>query len=234
MHKGLNADLLKSIVSTIEGEGAGGGTGGAEGEKPAAEKGEPKPEEKPEADPPGAEHLGDPGKKALETMKGERNQYKAEAADWKSKFDALTAQVQGKEAEHAAKLERERVQAEALGKANERILKAEIRAAAAGKLADPTDALLYVDLASFEVGDNGDVDQAAITAAIDGLVTNKPYLAAQGGARFQGSADGGARNESPGKSMKDQIAEAEKAGDFTRAIRLRQQLAAEIAAAAKK
>lgn len=227
---------LLHLLSTIEGEGgAGGGTGGATTDPPAdgkpAEGAEGKTEEQ---DPPGAEHLGDPGKKALEIMKAEKKAAKDEAAQFKADLEALRAKVAGQEAEHAAKLERDKVHADALGKANERILKAEVRAVAASKLADPADALRFLDLTEFEVGENGDVDSAAVTAAIDDLIKNKPYLAAQGGQRFQGSADGGARNGPPGKSMKDQIAEAEKAGDHRLAIRLRQQLAAEIAAAAKK
>lgn len=228
-----NADLLRSIISMNEGEaGAGGGTGGAPTEKPTEKpEGEQKTEE---ADPPGSEHLGDPGKKALDAMKGERNAAKSEAADWRSKFEALQAEKEGKEAEYQAKLERDRVQAEALGKANERILKAELRAAGAGKLADPADALAFIDLSTFEVDENGDVDPTAISGSIDELIKKRPYLAAQGGARFQGSADGGARTGPPSKSMQDQIAEAEQAGDFPRAIRLRQELAAKVAAEAAK
>lgn len=184
-------------------------------------------------DPPGADQLGDAGKRALDTMKSDRNRHRDDAAKWKADYEALQAQVAGKEAEHAAQVERDRVKNEALGKANERILKAEIRAAAAGKLADPSDALLYIKLADFEVGEDGEVDSAALTAAIENLVKTKPYLAAQG-ARFQGSADGGARNEPPGKSKQEAIAEAEKNGEIRKAIRLRQELAAELRAAANK
>src|SRR5690606_8288970 len=78
---------------------------------------------------------------------------------------------------------------------NERILSAEIKAAASGKLADPADAKRYLDLSVFEVNAEGDVDGAAVAAAIDALIAEKPYLAAQG-ARFTGTPDGGTRNES--------------------------------------
>lgn len=184
-------------------------------------------------DPPGSDQLGDPGKKALDAMKAERNTARTELADIKRQFDALKAQVDGKEAEHQAQVERDRVTAEALGKANDRIKKAELRAAGAGKLADPNDALLYVDLSGIDVGEDGEVDRAALTAAIDDLVKNKPYLAAQGGRRFEGGADGGARKESPGKPIGEQIAEAQKAGDWDRAIALEQQRAADLAASKK-
>ena len=134
-----------------------------------------------------------------------------EAVDWQERFDAQqkvnrdlerklkaaiprdeaeslraeNAKLQGREAEYvaeqAAKEERARVEAGALEKANQRIVRAEVRAAAAAKLADPTDALLYIDLAQFEVGDDGEVDASAVANAVDALVKSKPYLAAQGG-----------------------------------------------------
>lgn len=236
MHKGLNAYLL-NLISMIEGGGAGGGTGGAGsdgGDKPPAEGDKPagdKPDEEP--DPEGADKLGDPGKRALDTMKAERKAAREEAARAKAELEALQAKIAGQEAEHAAKVERDKVQAEALGKANERILKAEVRAVAAGKLADPADALRFIDLLTIEVDEEGEPDSAAITAAVEELVKNKPYLAAQGAPRFQGGADGGARNDPPGKSIQEQIVEAEKARDHRTAIRLRQELAAKSAAAKK-
>lgn len=117
------------------------------------------------------------------------------AADRLASVEAELAKLQGKEAEYAETQKARETEAAALAKANERILKAEIRAAAAGKLNDPADALLYIDLTKFEVGEDGEVDTAAVTAAIEDLAKNKPYLAAQGGRRFQGDADGGARKD---------------------------------------
>ena len=130
---------------------------------------------------PGEEALGDPGKKALDTMKAEKRAALQEARDAKAERDALQAKLDGKEAEHAAQQERRALEDAALAKANERILKAEVRAAAATALADPTDALLYLDLSQFEVGNDGEVDTDAVKSAIADLVKNKPYLAAQGG-----------------------------------------------------
>lgn len=63
--------------------------------------------------------------------------------------------------------------------ANHKILRAEVRAAAAGKLADPSDAPKLLDLDQFEVGEDGDVDQDEIADAIDDLLKDKPYLAAR-------------------------------------------------------
>lgn len=144
---------------------------------------------------PGEESLGDPGKKALDAMKAKWRSAEDRAKAAEAAAAAALAKAEGKEQEFAAAEQRRQVEQEALAKANTRILKAEIRAQATAKLADPTDALLYLDLSSFEVGDDGDVDAQAISAAIDDLIKSKPYLAAQG-RRFQGGADGGARKES--------------------------------------
>lgn len=57
------------------------------------------------------------------------------------------------------------------------LVRAEIRAAAAGRLRDPADALALVDVAGL-VGGNGDVDTVKVAAALDQLVKDKPYLAA--------------------------------------------------------
>lgn len=136
----------------------------------------------PEAPVPGEEALGDPGKKALDAMKAAKREAEQKARETQAKLDEALAKIAGTEAEYKAEQERRKVEDAALAKANERILKAEIRAAAAGKLTDPADALHYLDLTGFQVGDDGEVDRAAVTAAIESLVKSKPYLAAQGGA----------------------------------------------------
>lgn len=195
--------------------------GGPPADSGAPEAQQTPPAGTPDADPPGAEHLGDPGKKALDEMKAKWKSAEALARENSEKLAALQAQVEGKEAEHQASLAAQRVRDEALAAANQKILKAEVRAAAAGKLADPADALLHLDLSSFEVGDDGAVNSADIVSALDNLVTTKPYLAAQGGTRFQGSADGGARNDTPPATLPEQIATAEKAGDWALARSLK-------------
>lgn len=175
----------------------------------------------------GATALGDAGKKALDAMKAERNEAKAAAKQAADDLAALRAQVEGREAEHKATLDAQRVKDEALSAANQRILKAEVRAQAASKLNDPKDALLYLDLSGFEVGEDGEVDGDAVATAIDKLITDKPYLAAQG-TRFKGEADGGARKEPPA-DLDGQIAAATAAGQHLLAIQLKQQRAAQLA-----
>ena len=176
-----------------------------------------------ETEAPEAPGLGDAGKKALDAMKAERNEAKKQARELSDRLAALEAKLNGKEAEHQAAQEAQRIQDEALAKANERILKAEVRAAAAGKLSDPADALRFLDLSEFEVGSDGEVDGESVASAIDSLIKSKPYLSAQG-KRFEGTADGGARNDANTVSQltqsdmdrmsPEQIAEAHDKGQF--------------------
>lgn len=174
----------------------------------------------------GAPEVRDPAKllSAYEAEKGKRKEQDAALRELRSELDAIKAKAEGKEAEHAAAIEAQRVKDEALAAANARILKAEVRAAAAGKLSDPVDALKFLDLSEFEVGSDGEVDSSQIAKAIEDLISSKPYLAAQGGQRFQGSADGGARNDATkvaqlsrddmSRMTPDQIADAEAKGQF--------------------
>lgn len=176
--------------------------------------------------------LGDAGKKALEAMKVERKAAKDEAAAAKAERDALQAKLDGKEAEHAAQKNEQRVKDEALAAANARIIRSEVKAAAKGVLADPQDAYSFLDMTSFEVDENGNVDEDAIADALKSLVAAKPYLSAQGGQRFQGGADGGARNGQV-NAIDKEIADAEARRDFQTVIALKQRRAAELAVTKK-
>lgn len=93
------------------------------------------------------------------------------------------------ELEKAVAVARAEARAEAAKDNTAKLVRAEVRAAAAGVLADPADAIhLLGDLAEFEV--DGEVDTKAIKRALDRLVQTKPYLSAQPG---NGSGEGGAR-----------------------------------------
>ncbi|MFC8494718.1 hypothetical protein ACFUJU_28780 [Streptomyces sp. NPDC057235] len=142
-------------------------------------------EEDDEGEPDGADALGDKGKRALASMKGK----------WRSereKRKALEEQLAQKDtADEADKVRRE-AESAATAKANARIVRAEVKAAAAGKLSDPADAYRFLDLTQFEVDDDGNVDSDEVADAIDDLIKTKPYLAAATAKRFQGSGDGGA------------------------------------------
>lgn len=140
--------------------------------------------------------LGDAGKQALDRMKTERKEARDAATAEKARADALQAKLDGKEAEHAAAQKKAADDKAIIDKANGRILRSEIKTAAKGVLADPADAYKFLDLDSFEVSEDGDVDDAAIETALKALVEKKPYLAVQDGKRFKGDGDGGTRNES--------------------------------------
>lgn len=107
-----------------------------------------------------------------------------ENASWRTKLRDAEARLQqaSTDAEEAIARAREEARQEAyreaLAESNERILRAEVIAAAARKLADPEDAVRLLDLTRFSVNDKGEVDRRSIAAAVDELVRSKPYLAA--------------------------------------------------------
>lgn len=144
------------------------------------------------------EQLGEAGTKALEAWKtrAKTAEKTAREAVAEAKSIKEAAALKDKPAEEQA-LEAARAEArtEANTKANERILRSELKALATGKLADPTDAALFISLADFTVDDNGDVDSDALNEAITDLIERKPHLAAQKATRFDGGADQGARKD---------------------------------------
>lgn len=133
------------------------------------------------------EPLGEAGKKELAAERATARAAKKEARDAKAELAALKAQLEAKD-KPADEQELDRVRreaaTEATTRANARILRSEIRAAAAGKLADPVDAIAFLDLTEFDVDENGDVDTSAIDDAISDLLTRKPHLAAGKEKRF--------------------------------------------------
>lgn len=82
------------------------------------------------------------------------------------------------EAEKAIAVARTEGRNEALAVANSRLVSAAVLSAAAGKLADPTDATALLDLEGFDVDEDGNVDTAAIDKAVAALLKSKPHLAA--------------------------------------------------------
>lgn len=161
-----------------------------------------------DADPEGADQLGDPGKKALDTMKGKLKAERERRRALEAQLAERDKPADGDQPDPDALVRQ--AEATALARVNERLVKAEVRAAAAGKLADPADAHRFLDLSQFEVDDDGNVDADEVADAIDDLLKSKPYLAAQGGTtpkpRFQGTADSGARK---GNARPSQLSEAD-------------------------
>lgn len=94
--------------------------------------------------------------------------------------------------------------AEATAKANERLKAADFRAAAAKRVKDPRIAARLVDLSDVEVDDDGNVDAAGITAALDALLEEYPDLAPS---RFEGTADQGGvgKKSAPSQLTRDDL-----------------------------
>lgn len=176
--------------------------------------------------------LGDAGKKAIDAMKSERNAAKAEAKAAREEAEALRAEIANKDKpaeEIAIEKARHEGRTEATQASNLRVLKSELKALATGKLADPTDAHLFIDLAAFDVNDGGEPDSDALAEAIDKLLLAKPHLAASTTPppRFQGGADGGAgAPPKPNETIDDAIAAAQQARNFPLVATLKQQKAA--------
>ena len=145
--------------------------------------------------------LGDAGKKALaderKAAKAARAAEKAalaKAADLEKQLADLTAASQSeqeKALDKATKEAAEAAKAEVLAELYAERKTNALLKAAAGKLADPEDAVVHL-LGQVDVDAAGQPDQKAIAKAVDDLVRAKPHLKAS---RINGSADGGPRGE---------------------------------------
>ena len=140
--------------------------------------------------------LGPAGKAALDVERNLRRAAQREAAQFKTRIEALEAAGLS-EQEQAVKAARTEAAGETWSKAKTAILRYAVQAVAGGKLADPEDATRFLDVSSFEVDDEGNLDVKAVGSAIDALLKSKPYLAAGATPRPTGSGDGGPRGSAP-------------------------------------
>jgi hypothetical protein len=133
--------------------------------------------------------LGRAGEQALEREKDKRRKAAGALRPWTAlarelgvttpeQLKALLAKKNGDDRDADADKTRREADAAATARANARIVRSEVKAAAAGKLADPADAVRLLDLTQFEVDQDGEIDEDAVAEAIDDLVKKKPYLAA--------------------------------------------------------
>lgn len=152
----------------------------------------------------GADQLGDPGKQALDRMKAQRNQFRDELRSYKA-LGLSPDQIRAlqKPADDGDKIDpqqiREQARAEARAEAQRERVVDKIEAKAARAFADPEDAvaILLRGRSADDFLDGDKIDVGEIEDALKELLEKKPHLAAaQGGRRFGGSADGGARKES--------------------------------------
>lgn len=132
----------------------------------------------------GADDLGDKGKQALDRMKTARNDAKKLAKEREAEIAELKRQLAAKDKtpeENELEAARAEARAEAITAANARVIRSEVKSAAAGKLRNPALAIKLLDLTDFDVDENGDVDTDQIQEAITDLLEENPELAAQGG-----------------------------------------------------
>lgn len=194
----------------IEGEGEGAaGEGEAEGAAGDETNGSDAEGEGDGADSgAGDADLGDKGKQAIDRMKAERKKALDAAKAATARAVAAEAALANKDKpaeEVALEAARNEARTEATTAANLKLAKSALRLAAKGVLADPADAIAFIDASQFEVDDEGDVDPDALKDAIDELLAKKPHLAAGKANRFDGGADQGA----PNAAAKSQLTEAD-------------------------
>ncbi|MDX2551334.1 hypothetical protein [Streptomyces stelliscabiei] len=169
------------------GGGEGGGAGGGEGGGSDDDK------------------LGEGGKKALQAERDARAAAEARIKELEARLSRKPKPDDGKGGDgkggdgkgdplDAEALKKE-VRDEITADTNARLIRAEVKAAAAGKLADPADAPKFIDLAKIKIGEDGDPDAKQIKKAIEDLLREKPYLAANG--QGWGDVGGGGQQTAP-------------------------------------
>lgn len=135
----------------------------------------------------------DPNAGAKKALTAERTARKAA----EKALNALKAELALKDKpaeEQALEAARAEARTEATEKANARIVRAEVKAAATGKVKNPVLALKLIDTSEIGVDDDGEVDSDAVNQAIADLLTEYPELATDG-SKFTGSADQGAKGK---------------------------------------
>ena len=123
--------------------------------------------------PPAPEELGDAGKKAIEEERRARRDAEKAARDAHAELEKLRAASLSDQERAVADARRE---GERVGL--RRIVEAELKAAAAGKLANPALAAKLLDVDGFIPKDGDDVDGERIAEAVAKLLETDPYLAA--------------------------------------------------------
>lgn len=126
--------------------------------------------------------------KALTEAKREAGTLRRRLAEAEAALSAA-ADAHAKELADTRKAAADEVRAALRAEHAQQLAQAEVRVAAAKRLADPEDADKFLELA--DLVKDGQVDKAAVGKAIDQLLERKPYLAAQvaNGAGKPGSGD---------------------------------------------
>lgn len=170
------------------GSGSGGEGGGDGGSGSSGDEGEDK------------DKLGEGGKKALQAERDARQTAEARIKELEAKLSrkpkdpGATPGDAGEGSGPDTEALKKELRDELRDESNARLVRAEVKAAAAGMLADPADAPRFIDLAKIKVGDDGEPDAKQIKKAIEDLLKDKPYLA---GKQPWGDVGGGGHDTAP-------------------------------------
>lgn len=177
---------------------------------------------------PAADALGDAGLKALQAERDRANRRERENAALKQKLRDLEGKPATPDPDAVAAAVNAAVEQTRATYATA-VARAQLTAAATGRLAHPDLAAQLIDVSTIAVDVDGSVQPDAIAGALDALVEKYPALAADTGRpgplKPAGSADQGPRDA--GDSLTSLIEQAITAGDSTGAIRLKLERAAQ-------
>lgn len=155
-----------------------GGNGDPQGD-PAGDPKEPTDPKAAAGD--GDEPLGEGGKKALQAEREARQAAEDRVKELEAKLSRKPKDAGAKPGEPGpvdVDAIKQEIRVEVSAENEARLIRAEVKAAAAGQLADPADAPRFVDLSAIKVGEDGEPDAKQIKKAIADLLKEKPYLAA--------------------------------------------------------
>lgn len=187
-HTSVAAILLRHPDDDDQGTGDGGGSGDG-----------------------GDDALGEPGRRALEEERKARRAAERTAREAQNQLNAMQQQLDeltrrsmtDAERQLAEQLEQrtaevrrevEQQAAERIAAAERKVITARLQAAAAGKIVNPADVAVFVQIDDLERDASGEVTDAAIAASIESLLRDRPYLGAKPGG---GSADQGRVRDAP-------------------------------------
>jgi hypothetical protein len=184
--------------------------------------------------PPVDKPLGETGKRALDAERRNRQAAERRARDAEAELERIR-QASLTDQERAVQDAAEAARTDERAKSTHRLFAAEVRAAVAGKVADPdlfSDPVVAKRLLRFDaipLADDGEIDSEAISHNLAELLAAKPHLAASA-TRPIGSADQGARTPPPpAPDLETQIHDAEANRDWPTARRLKTQRLAALA-----
>lgn len=123
--------------------------------------------------------LGENGVKALQAEREARKAAERQAKEFAEQLEAIRREQmtdQEKALDAARSEAADAARAETAAAYERRLLEATVKAQAAGRFRDPADALRLLDLTDLPRGDDGVIDETAIGAALDQILTEKPYL----------------------------------------------------------